>query len=178
MNTEKSKMAHEQQQALLGAQPPAAANGVDAGVGFSWLTLLGFVFLTFNSAMAIYRSDGDPAAIAFVAFSYIDLVLLFICLRWYERAAAGSPTRGKLKVAVWVLTTLLTLVFSYKVAVIMPIAVKVLVWAMACATVLGGFYAFLHTEAKVRHQSSYSSCSVCFYCILYTIHETAGTSNL
>ncbi|TVU07970.1 hypothetical protein EJB05_41351 [Eragrostis curvula] len=150
VNTE---MADDQQAALLrpGAPANAAAAADQQDVGFSWLTLLGFVFLTFNSAMAIYRSNGHLAAIAFVAFSYIDLVLLFICLRWYEKAAPGSPTRGNLKVAVWILTTLLTMAFSYKVAAIMPMAVKVLVWAMACATVLGGFYAFfVYKEGKVE----------------------------
>ena len=116
---------------------------------FSWLTVLGFAFLTFNSAMAIYRSDGEVYAVAFVAFSYVDLVLLFYCLRQFEKAEANSPAREKLKVAVWVLTTLLTVVFSYKVASIMPLPAQVLVWAMAGATVLGGFYAFfLHREGK------------------------------
>ncbi|TVU07955.1 hypothetical protein EJB05_41334, partial [Eragrostis curvula] len=153
MATEKTRMADDQQAPLLrrGAPANAAAAADREDVGFSWLTLLGFAFLTFNSAMAIYRSNGDLAAIAFVAFSYIDLVLLFICLRWYEKAAPGSPTRGNLKVAVWILTTLLTMAFSYKVAAIMPMAVKVLVWGMACATVLGGFYAFfVYKEGKFK----------------------------
>jgi hypothetical protein len=154
MSTEKTKMAEEP---LLPAEAGAAAvpgrREADAGGGgggFSWLTALGFLFLTFNSGMAIYRSNGDAAAVAFVAFSYIDLVLLFCCLRWFESAAPGSPARGQLKVAVWVLTTLLTIAFSYKVAAIMPVPVQILVWGMAAATVLGGFYAFfLHREGKV-----------------------------
>ncbi|KAL6839394.1 hypothetical protein ACP4OV_030664 [Aristida adscensionis] len=121
----------------------------DGRAGFSWLTLLGFAFLTFNSAMAIYRSNGDAAAVAFVGFSYVDLVLLFWCLRMFERAAPGSGARANLKVAVWILTTLLTVVFSYKVAVIMPLPVQILVWGMAAATVMGGFYAFfVHREGK------------------------------
>jgi len=51
--------------------------------GISLLTGTGFLFLTFNSGMAVYRSNGDFGAITFVAFSYLDLVLLFYCLRWY-----------------------------------------------------------------------------------------------
>ncbi|XP_039843781.1 uncharacterized protein LOC120703693 [Panicum virgatum] len=151
MSAEKTQMAEEP---LLPAEAGAAAvppgrREADAGGGFSWLTALGFLFLTFNSGMAIYRSNGDAAAVAFVAFSYVDLVLLFCCLRWFESAAPGSPARGHLKVAVWVLTTLLTLAFSYKVAAIMPVPVQILVWGMAAATVLGGFYAFfLHREGK------------------------------
>ncbi|XP_025811108.1 uncharacterized protein LOC112888928 [Panicum hallii] len=155
MSTEKTKMAEEP---LLPAEAGAAAvpgrreadaGGGGGGGGFSWLTALGFLFLTFNSGMAIYRSNGEAASVAFVAFSYIDLVLLFCCLRWFESAAPGSPARGQLKVAVWVLTTLLTIAFSYKVAAIMPVPVQILVWGMAAATVLGGFYAFfLHREGK------------------------------
>ena len=45
--------------------------------GISLLTGTGFLFLTFNSGMAVCRSNGDFGAIAFVAFSYLDLVLLF-----------------------------------------------------------------------------------------------------
>uniref|UniRef100_A0A0E0JXB7 Uncharacterized protein n=1 Tax=Oryza punctata TaxID=4537 RepID=A0A0E0JXB7_ORYPU len=99
--------------------------------GTSLLTIIGFAFLTFNSAMAIYRSNRDVGAIAFVAFSYFDLLLLFYCLRLFERTEHGSPRRGQIKAAVWLLTTMLTAVFSYKVAAIMPLPVQVLVWAMA-----------------------------------------------
>lgn len=115
--------------------------------GILLLTIMGFAFLTFNSGMAVYRSNGDLGAILFVAFSYLDLVSLFCCLRWYERTTPESPRREHLKMAVWLLTTMLTAVFSYKVAAIMPFPVQVLVWGMAGATVLGGFYAFfLHRE--------------------------------
>lgn len=107
-----------------------------------WLTILGFCFLTFNSAMAVHRSRGDVRTVAFVAFSYGDLVALFVCLRRYELAPVGSPARDRLKVAVWLLTALLTFAFSYKVAAVMPPPVAVVVWLMAFATVAGGFLAF------------------------------------
>jgi hypothetical protein len=45
-------------------------------------------------------------------------------------------------VAGWLLTTMLTIAFSYKVAAIMPFPVQVLVWGMAGTTVLSGFYCF------------------------------------
>ncbi|KAK3133986.1 hypothetical protein QOZ80_6AG0543590 [Eleusine coracana subsp. coracana] len=115
---------------------------------FSWLTALGFLFLTFNSGMAIYRSDGDRSSVLFVVVSYLDLVALFGCLRYYERLDRHSPRRETVKAAVWALTTLLTVIFSYKVAEIMPLAVKVVVWAMAAATTCGGFYAFFLYEEK------------------------------
>ncbi|CAL4982666.1 unnamed protein product [Urochloa decumbens] len=134
---------------LLHAQAGAPAKD-RTGVGFPWLTVVGFAFLTFNSAMAIYRSRGDRGAVAFVAFSYVDLVSLFLCLRWHERAPPASVTRRMLKVAVWVLVMVLAVGFSYKVAAVMPVPVmKVLVWWMAAATVLGGSYAFfLHRKRK------------------------------
>ncbi|XP_025812269.1 uncharacterized protein LOC112889725 [Panicum hallii] len=112
------------------------------GGRFSWLTALGFTFLTFNSGMAIYRSQRDPGSVAFVVVSYLDLVLLFACLRIFERTPRESPRRGWLKVCVWGLTTLLTVMFSHKVAAIMPPLVALVVWAMAFATIGGGFYAF------------------------------------
>ena len=43
----------------------------------SLLTVVSFVFLTLNSVMAMYRSNGDMGAISFVVFSYMDLVMLF-----------------------------------------------------------------------------------------------------
>jgi hypothetical protein len=139
-----------QQQQLV---PPvadrgAAAAGRPAGQSFSWLAFAGFLFLTFNSGMAVYRSDGDPKTLAFLGFSYLDLVALFYCLRRYEDAEPGSGLRHGLKIAVWLLTTALTLLFSFKVAALMPPAVAVVVWLMAFGTVAGGFYAFFCYNEK------------------------------
>ncbi|OEL28253.1 hypothetical protein BAE44_0010727 [Dichanthelium oligosanthes] len=139
------------QASLLGDQEANIPNDreADNAVGsFSWLTLLGFLFLSFNSAMAIVRSKQDRMAMAFIGFSYADLVALFICLRMYERAPVGSSRRDWLKIAVWTLTTLLTFAFSSKVAAIMPPMVAVLVWLMAFATVAGGFIAFFIYKEK------------------------------
>ncbi|KAG8070313.1 hypothetical protein GUJ93_ZPchr0006g44642 [Zizania palustris] len=119
-----------------------------ASAGISLLTAIGFAFLTFNSVMAVYRSEGDVAAISFVVFSYLVLVLLFVCLRMFERTPPESPRREHIKTAVWLLTTMLTVAFSYKVAALMPFPVQVLVWAMAAVTVLGGFYAFFLLSDK------------------------------
>lgn len=113
-----------------------------------WLTILGFLFLTFNSGMAIYQSQGERWAVAFVVFSYLDLLLLFFSLRWYESVEPGSLTRDRLKVVIWVLTTALTLLFTTKVAAVMPTAVAVVVWLMAFSTIGGGFYAFFCYSEK------------------------------
>ncbi|CAL5059467.1 unnamed protein product [Urochloa decumbens] len=142
-----SKQMKDMDEALLEQPAIRPALKDREGYGPSLLTLMGFAFLTFNSGMAVYRSNGDLSAISFVGFSYLDLVLLFYCLRRYEKTPPESPLREHLKMAVWLLTTMLTAAFSYKVAAIMPFPVQVLVWAMAIATILGGFYAFfLHKE--------------------------------
>jgi hypothetical protein len=75
------------------------------------LTLIASIFLTFNSAMAVYKSNGDLSAIAFVGFSYLDLVMLFYCLGLYERTppeSPGSPRwREELRIALVLLSTML-----------------------------------------------------------------------
>ncbi|XP_066371322.1 uncharacterized protein [Miscanthus floridulus] len=84
-----------------------------ANLAPTWVTKAGLGVLTLNSGLAIYRARGDPASILFVSGSYTTLLLLFRCLRDYERAAPGSPARERererARRAVWPLTTLLTL---------------------------------------------------------------------
>uniref|UniRef100_A0A0A9HR88 Uncharacterized protein n=1 Tax=Arundo donax TaxID=35708 RepID=A0A0A9HR88_ARUDO len=105
-----------------------------------WLPSLGFAFLSFNCGMAIYRSRDDPSSVTFVVVAYLALILLFRCLHLFERNPAR---RGPgLKIAVWGLSTLLTLMFSSKVAAIMPFWAQLLVWAMGIFTIVAGFYAF------------------------------------
>jgi hypothetical protein len=107
----------------------------------TWATKAGFGFLTLNSVLAVYRSRGDPASVIFVSGSYLALLLLFRCLRDYERAPRGSPASDRARRAVWPLTTLLTMAFAWKVAAVMPSAVAAaVVWALAVATAAGGFF--------------------------------------
>jgi hypothetical protein len=106
------------------------------------LTALGFAALTGTSVLAVYRSRDDPRSVAFVAGAYASIALVFHFLRKFER---GEGDRGRTKVAVWVLTTLLTAMFASKVAPMMPLAVSSLVYLMAAGTVGAGFWAlFLH----------------------------------
>ncbi|RCV20168.1 hypothetical protein SETIT_4G034500v2 [Setaria italica] len=113
---------------------------MDRGHGRSLLTVLGLGVLTCNSAVAVYRSWGDPASVAFVATAYAALLLLLRFLRGFEGARPGE--RGKAKAAVWALSTLLTAMFASRVAPLMPPLVGVAVWVMAAATAGGGFWAF------------------------------------
>ena len=107
----------------------------------------GLGVLTVHSGLAMYRARGDAASILFVAGSYLTLLLLFVCLRAYERAAPGSPARERARRAVWPLTTLLMLSFAWKVAAAMPsAAAAAVVWGLAIATTVGGFVA-LYVQA-------------------------------
>ncbi|CAL4889171.1 unnamed protein product [Urochloa decumbens] len=124
-----------------GQQPGSDAPCRDAGRSFPWLPVAGFGYLTFSSVMALISSWPDPGAAAFVVLAYVDLVLLFLCLRWYERADPGSVLWEWLKRAVWLLTSALTLAFSYKVASVMPAAAAALVWVLGLATITGGLFA-------------------------------------
>ncbi|EEC74304.1 hypothetical protein OsI_09565 [Oryza sativa Indica Group] len=108
-------------------------------------TYLGFLFLTANSLAAIHRSHGEITETSFVVVSYLCLVLLFVFLRRFEAAPPNSPARGGAKAGVWVATTLLIAVFSWRVSAVTPWPVDAIVWVMAASTVLGGFYTlFLH----------------------------------
>ncbi|RCV20173.1 hypothetical protein SETIT_4G035000v2 [Setaria italica] len=102
----------------------------------TWVTTAAFGFFTLNSGLAIYSARGDPASVLFVVGSYLALLLLFHCLRAYERVPPG------LKAALWTLTTLLTAMFASRVGPLMPPAVGAVVWAMAAVTSAGGFWAF------------------------------------
>lgn len=130
------------------APAPPVSHGKAESEGFSWLQPLALAFLTFNSAVAVYRSRREPWGIAFVVTSYLDLMLLFWCLRQFERTPEGSPKIKILKKAVWSLTTLLTTMFAYRVAATMPLPVAAAVWAMAGLTVGTGFYVFFIFKEK------------------------------
>ncbi|WOL00332.1 hypothetical protein Cni_G09045 [Canna indica] len=121
-----------------------AANGNNGG-GFSWLQVLAFLFLTFNSTLALYRSMDDPWNAAFVVLSYAVLLALFYCLRLFE-TAPSEASRGPLKMWVWVLSAILIVMFTHRVAAIMPLPVAMLVWGLAAATTCGGFYALFVYE--------------------------------
>ncbi|CAN6215112.1 unnamed protein product [Urochloa humidicola] len=115
---------------------------------YSSLTNIGFAVLAFNSALAIRNSWGDAGSVAFVLGADVVLVLLFLCLREFERARDGAG-RGRIKGAVWTLTTLLTVMFAARVAPLMPPLVSTLVWAMAVATASTGFWAFFLNNPRV-----------------------------
>ncbi|KAG2604206.1 hypothetical protein PVAP13_4NG052600 [Panicum virgatum] len=105
-------------------------------------SLLGsLLLLTGSSIMAILKSSGDAAAASFVAASDTGLLLLLYCLRWFE-AAHGSASRDRARRGVWLTTTLLTAMFTWRVAALVPWPVVAAgVCFMGASTVAGGFYA-------------------------------------
>jgi peptidoglycan/LPS O-acetylase OafA/YrhL len=138
--------------------PVAAKQVADTGrssSSCSWLSLLGLLFLTFNSGMAIHRSRDDPWSVAFIVSTFLDLLLLFCCLQKFEKTPRNSPVRTRLKIAVWCLSTFLTVMFSYRVAALMPLAVAIVVWVMSLSTVGAGFYLFfIYREEEVEKNVS------------------------
>ncbi|TVU12650.1 hypothetical protein EJB05_46301, partial [Eragrostis curvula] len=122
---------------------------MEGGGADAVLLRAGLLFVTATSAVAAYRSAaaGDVGSTAFVAASYATLLLLFRSLRAYERLPLGAAreVRSWLKRDVWVLYTLLTGLFAWKVAETMPaLPVAAAVWAMAVLTTLSGFVALFH----------------------------------
>jgi hypothetical protein len=93
------------------------------------------VFIQIHSVFAAYRSRDDPSSLAFVFAAYAALLLLL-----FERAPRAD--KGRVKAEVWALTTLLTVMFTSRVAPLMPPPVGVTVWAVAAATASSGFWAF------------------------------------
>ncbi|KAJ4806934.1 hypothetical protein LUZ62_019500 [Rhynchospora pubera] len=149
-----AKFNNELKRNLLPNNNPPLAIVKPASDGSSWLSLLGFAFLAFNSGMAVYRSRDDIWSVLFVVSSFLDLLLLFYCLKKFERTPRDSPTRGHLKIAVWSLSTFLTLMFSYRVAALMPLAVAIIVWVMSLGTIGAGFYLFFIYKEEVPEKVS------------------------
>ncbi|KAM0877451.1 hypothetical protein ACQ4PT_035475 [Festuca glaucescens] len=129
-----------------------------------------FTFLALISGTAVYhsKSKGDEAIVAFVAASYLELVLLVCCIWLYRKTEPGSAMRNRLKASVWTLTTLLTFSFGYMVmgtaGLTLPVAL--LVWVIAAATGIGAFSAFFEQgstalEGIQRHRDGGSfSCGI------------------
>ncbi|CAN6277977.1 unnamed protein product [Urochloa humidicola] len=105
-------MASEQHKQPMAEQPliKRAPEG-SKGAWLSPLKIFGFAFLIFNSVMAVSSWNRGFGAVSFVAFFYLDLVTLFYWLRMYQMMLPGSPRRENLKVAMWLLTTMLTIAF-------------------------------------------------------------------
>ncbi|TVU17175.1 hypothetical protein EJB05_33192, partial [Eragrostis curvula] len=97
---------------------------------------------TYSFAVAAWRARHHPGDVAFVVGAYVALAALFLCLRRVERLTPDSPAadRRRLHVMVWALSTSLSCAFAYRVSLIMPAALVVVIWSMTSFVVLMGFY--------------------------------------
>jgi FlaA1/EpsC-like NDP-sugar epimerase len=153
MATHQTKLNNELERNLLAnnTTPPNAIVKL-VSTGPSWITIIGFGFLSFNCCMAVYRSRDDFSSVLFVVSCFLDLILLFYCLQKFEKTPRDSPTRDHLKKAVWSLSTFLTLMFSYRVAALMPLAVAIIVWVMSLSTIGAGFYLFFIYREEIAEK--------------------------
>ncbi|KAJ4794851.1 hypothetical protein LUZ62_046097 [Rhynchospora pubera] len=125
---------------------------------FKFFHKIAFLFLTYNAVLSIYRSRENCWDMAFVISCYAELILLFWCLKKYECLSADAPLEHKyqLKVVVWVLTTVLTVSFAWRVSQIMPLCLKIVVWGMSGSVIVAGFYAFFIFNGDVKEANDYS----------------------
>ncbi|KAL6840554.1 hypothetical protein ACP4OV_030364 [Aristida adscensionis] len=125
-------------EACRGGTNPGCTSGPDSPSCCA--SSFGFTILAINCGAAVYHSWGDPWTVAFVLASFLILVSLFVALRVFETLPRESPRRAHAKATVWTLTTALTLMFSQRVAALMPLPAAVVVWVMAGSTISAGFY--------------------------------------
>jgi Family of unknown function (DUF6490) len=118
---------------------------------------IAFVFLTYNAAISVYGSRGNLWYLAFVLSCYAKLAMHFWCLKMRQNLGADAPLQHmlRLKIAVWILTTLVTVTFAYKVSPLMPLCLKIVVWAMSGSVILAGFYAFFILDKDVKGANGY-----------------------
>ncbi|CAN6349874.1 unnamed protein product [Urochloa humidicola] len=109
---------------------PAAGSAPLAALASLIITRVAAVaLLACSFARSAWRARGDPRDLAFVAGSGAVLAALLWCLR----LAPGSP-------AVWSLSTVLSCAFAYRVSLVMPVSLVILVWCMTAFVVLAGFF--------------------------------------
>ncbi|XP_025815445.1 uncharacterized protein LOC112892517 [Panicum hallii] len=105
------------------------------------LAALGSALFLLSSAAAARRAlgRGDARAAASVAAATALVAALLAAVRAHDRAR-GRRRRGLLRAAAWALSAALTAMFARRVAALAPgPAAAALVWALAGATVAGGF---------------------------------------
>ncbi|GJM94793.1 hypothetical protein PR202_ga11472 [Eleusine coracana subsp. coracana] len=142
------------------------------------LALLAFVAYSFLHT--VYRVRHDPRDLAFVAGSYAVLGALFLCLRHAERLTPDSPAgeRRRVHAAVWVLTTVLSLAFAYRVAALMPPALAVIVWAMTTIVVLAGLFMLVLCKGQHYQASDEVNCEAPFASDIKLFKKTKSTGEL
>ncbi|CAA7391753.1 unnamed protein product [Spirodela intermedia] len=97
-------------------------------------------FLTYTSLVATYRARSDPWTAAFVVSAYAILMLFFWCVGSYE--AAPPERRGRLRIIIFVLSTILIILFPFKLSSTMSFAFAAVIWSLGGITIAIIFYLF------------------------------------
>ncbi|CAD6251747.1 unnamed protein product [Miscanthus lutarioriparius] len=87
----------------FGRRRPAQGRPGAAPAGHWLPELVGFSFLSFNSATATYRSWGDTDAVSFVVSAYFTMVGLFFCIKKFQAAPANSRRRNAIGASVFII---------------------------------------------------------------------------
>ncbi|KAI0508104.1 hypothetical protein KFK09_014238 [Dendrobium nobile] len=77
------------------------------------------LFIIGNAVASTYRARGDPWTFGFAVFAYGTLLALLTCVRLLENREAAGQKTGGLKAAVWVLASVLTVSFVWRVVQIL-----------------------------------------------------------
>lgn len=85
----------------------------------------------------------EPQSFASVILPRLNLLGLLYLIRRFEQSPPGSVVRRNARIGIWILTTEMTLHFTYMVAGVLPWEMAVLVCTFSAATVLFGFLLLL-----------------------------------
>ncbi|XP_062179552.1 uncharacterized protein LOC133884221 [Phragmites australis] len=120
----------------------APPHGALRGLGIACLRAALLALTTYSLAVTAWRARHEPRDLALVVGACAVLAALCLCLRRAERITPASPAgeRWWVQLAVWALSTALSLAFAHRVAALMPPALAVVVWCMTSVVVLAGFY--------------------------------------
>ncbi|KAK1283596.1 hypothetical protein QJS10_CPB21g01032 [Acorus calamus] len=91
---------------------------------------------------AIYRSRNDIWILSFIVGANIDIGLLFWSIYAHEKAPVGSKQRERHKIFIWFSATLLDMGFAYRVTMMMPLVMSLVLWALVAVTTVGTFHLY------------------------------------
>ncbi|KAK1283599.1 hypothetical protein QJS10_CPB21g01037 [Acorus calamus] len=95
--------------------------------------------LILQSIVAVHRSRNDRGTVSFIIIVDVIIALLFCSIRAHEKAPVGSKQRGKNKILIWFLATLLNVGFAYRVTMMMTLVMSWVLWALVTVTTVGTF---------------------------------------
>ncbi|KAK1307848.1 hypothetical protein QJS10_CPA09g01108 [Acorus calamus] len=104
--------------------------------------LLPIALLILQSIVAIHRSWNDMRTVSFIIGANADIGLLLWSIGAHEKSPVGSKQREKLKIFIWLLATLLNVGLAYRVTMMMPFMVSLVLWVLVAFTTIVTFHLF------------------------------------